>query len=157
MNRDRLPAPARLLPHQHDAVLLDEIVRVDAAGLEASLTVRPGTAFSDAAGNLPGWIGPEIMAEAIAALAGHRSLEAHGRPAEIGLLLGIRGYECAVDEFRIGDRLVVEVTQSWDDEEGHAVFDCVLKSAGRTLASATLNAFQPTDGSFVARECARDD
>jgi predicted hotdog family 3-hydroxylacyl-ACP dehydratase len=157
MNGNALPAAASLVPHQCDAVLLDEIVRIDTDRLVASLTVRSGTAFSDAVGNLPGWIGPEIMAEAIAALAGHRSLEARGRRAEIGLLLGIREYECAVDEFRIGDRLSVEVAESWEDEEGHAVFDCVLTSAGRTLATATLNVFQPTDGTFVARECARDD
>jgi predicted hotdog family 3-hydroxylacyl-ACP dehydratase len=157
VNREALPQPASVLPHRHDAVLLDEIVGIGADRLEASLTVRPDSAFSDEAGNLPGWIGPEIMAEAVAALAGHRSLAARGRPAEIGLLLGIRNYECAVDEFRVGDRLTVAVTQSWDDEEGHAVFDCVLAGAGRTLATAILNVFQPIDGTFVARECARDD
>jgi len=148
-----LPAPAMLVPHAGDAVLLDEILSVSEHRLEARLVIRPGTAFSDGSGCLPGWVGPEIMAQAIAALSGHRSLVAHGRPAAIGLLLGVRSYEMSVPEFRPGEALAVEVIESSEDEEGRAVFDCRICGEGQVLASGTLTVYQPADNSFIEREC----
>jgi len=152
-----LPRPAALLPHRHDAVLLDVITLAEDDRLAASLVVRPGTAFSDASGNLPGWIGPEIMAEAISALSGYRSLNRHGHAAGIGLLLGVRGYTATAGEFRPGERLDVEVVESSEDEEGRAVFDGTIRREGQVVASGTLTVFQPADDSFLDRECERDD
>ena len=157
MSLAALPHPAALLPHGHDAVLLDEITLAEEDRLTASLVVRPGTAFSDAGGNLPGWVGPEIMAEAISALSSYRSLNRHGRAAGIGLLLGVRGYTATAGEFHPGARLDVEVVESSEDEEGRAVFDGIIRSGGRVVASGTLTVFQPADDSFLDRECARDD
>lgn len=150
-----LPAPAGLVPHKGAAVLLDDILSIGDQRLEAGLVVRPDTAFSDDAGCLPGWIGPEIMAQAIAALSGHRSLAASGRPAAIGLLLGVRSYETSVPAFQPGDRLTVEVIESSQDEEGRAVFDCRIRRAGQVIASGSLTVFQPADNSFIERECMR--
>jgi predicted hotdog family 3-hydroxylacyl-ACP dehydratase len=152
-----LPRPATLLPHSYDAVLLDEITLAADDRLTASLVVRPGTAFSAASGNLPGWIGPEILAEAISALSGYRSLNRHGRAAGIGLLLGVRGYTATAGEFHPGEKLDVEVVESSEDEEGRAVFDGVIRSGGQVVASGTLTVFQPADDSFLDRECARDE
>lgn len=150
-------APAALIPHCADAVLLEEITQAGAGRLKASLVVRPGTAFSDPAGNLPGWVGPEIMAQAIAALAGHRALSRSGKPAAIGLLLGVRSYEIADIEFRCGEALQVEVVESSEDEEGRAVFDGSILRAGEVIASGTLTVYLPLDDSFLDAECARDD
>lgn len=150
-----LPAPVALVPHTGDAALLDEIRSIDEHRLEAGLVVRPGTAFSDDAGCLPGWVGPEIMAQAISALSGQRSLAMHGRPAAIGLLLGVRSYEMSVPEFRPGDALAVEVIESSEDEEGRAVFECRIHRAGHVIAAGTLTVFQPADNSFIERECMR--
>lgn len=157
MSHASLPRPAELLPHRHDAVLLDVVTGAEDHRLAASLVVRPGTAFSDASGNLPGWIGPEIMAEAISALSGYRSLKAHGHAAGIGLLLGVRGYTATAGEFRPGEQLDVEVIESSVDEEGRAVFDGIIRRGGQVVASGTLTVFQPEDDSFLDRECARDD
>jgi predicted hotdog family 3-hydroxylacyl-ACP dehydratase len=152
-----MPAPVALLSHAGDAVLLDEIHSIDEHRLEASLVVRPGTAFSDGAGCLPGWVGPEIMAQAIAALSGQRSLATRGRPAAIGLLLGVRSYKMSVQAFHPGDALAVEVIKSSEDEDGRAVFDCRIFSAGQVIASGTLTVFQPADNSFIERECMRNE
>lgn len=152
-----LPRPAELLPHRLDAVLLDVITLAEDHRLAASLVVRSGTAFSDASGNLPGWVGPEIMAEAISALSGFRSLNRRGHAAGIGLLLGVRGYTATAGEFHLGDRLDVEVVESSEDEEGRAVFDGKIRRDGRVVATGTLTVFQPADDSFLDRECARDD
>jgi predicted hotdog family 3-hydroxylacyl-ACP dehydratase len=152
-----IPAPFALIPHRHDALLLDEVLRVDESGLSAALTIRSGTAFSEADGSLPAWIGPEIMAEAIAAFAGWRSLQSRGEPAEIGLLLGIRDYSSAAQPFRAGELMQVHVVRSSEDEEGRGVFDCRISLAGDDVAAGTLTVYQPTDGSFLAAQRDRDD
>lgn len=144
------------VPHEFDALLIDEVTRVTPQGLEACLVVRPDTAFSDAAGNLPSWVGPEIMAQAVSALAGRRSLETSGRQASIGLLLGVRGYEAPGGDFHAGDMLRVAVEES-SEEAGWAVFDCAISRSGEILASGTLTVFQPPDDTFLEAECARDD
>lgn len=144
------------VPHQFDALLLDEVTQVSPDVLEARLVVRRDTAFSDDAGNLPAWVGPEIMAQAVSALSGHRSLARTGRPAEIGLLLGVRSYVAARGDFVCGEELRVKVTES-SEEAGWAVFDCTISGSDGLLASGTLTVFQPPDGTFLAAECARDD
>ena len=153
----QLPLPADLLHHTNGALLLDELRCVDGNRLEARVVVRSGTAFSDASGNLPCWVGPEIMAQAIATLSGYRSLRDNGRPAAVGLLLGVRSYQAAQHEFLVGETLDVEVVESLLDEEGRAVFDCRISCSGMIVASGTLTVFQPPDGSFLAGESGRDD
>jgi len=157
MSTGSLPSPAAAIPHQHDALLISEILHADGDRVTAVATVRPGTAFSDAAGNLPGWVGPEIMAQAVAAFSGCRSLRERGESAEIGLLLGIRDYESLVAEFRVGDELRIEVMRSSEDEEGRGVFDCSMSMAGAVVATGTLTVFEPKDGAFLDAERARND
>lgn len=147
-----MPSPATLIPHAGKAVLLDEIRAVSGHRLVASLRVRPDTSFSDASGNLPAWVGPEIMAQAIAAISGHRSRLRDGRAAAVGLLLGVRQYETVVSEFRPGEELSVEVIESSADEEGRGVFDCTILRSQEVLAVGTLTVFQPEDNSWFERE-----
>jgi predicted hotdog family 3-hydroxylacyl-ACP dehydratase len=157
MSIEPLPSVAAAIPHKHDAVLLSQIVRADGDRVTAVATVRPGTAFSDLAGNLPGWVGPEIMAQAVAAFAGCRSLRERGSSAEIGLLLGIRDYASTAEEFQVGDQLRIEVVRSSEDEEGRGVFDCSIAMDGAAIAAGTLTVFEPKDGSFLEAERMRDD
>jgi predicted hotdog family 3-hydroxylacyl-ACP dehydratase len=156
MSPAQLRRPADLIRHSGIAALLDEICREDDSSLEARLTVRPGTAYSDRFGHLPAWAGPELMAQAVSALSGLRSLREHGRPAAIGLLLGVRSYRSTVEEFRRGEVLDVEVIESSADEDGMAVFDGVIRRAGAVIASGALTVFQPPDDSFLERERARN-
>jgi len=156
MSLPHFPAPADLVRHRGDALLLDEISGGDDKRLEGRFLVRPGTAYSDYAGHLPAWAGPEIMAQAISALSGLRSLRACGQTAPIGLLLGVRSYRAVAGEFRCGEALQVEVVESSEDEDGMAVFDCRICRAGEVVASGRLTVFQPADNSFLERECARN-
>jgi predicted hotdog family 3-hydroxylacyl-ACP dehydratase len=152
-----MPAAVAVIPHQNDAVLLDAILHADEDHVTATVTVRPGTAFSDDDGNLPGWVGPEIMAQAVAAFAGCRSLRRRGETAEIGLLLGIRDYMSAVVLFADGEQLVVDGVRSSEDEQGRGVFDCRILRDGVVVAAGTLTVFEPTDGSFLEAERNRND
>ena len=156
MNRPQSRHLADLTRHRGSAALLDAIRRDDDFSLEARVLVRPGTAYSDRFGHLPAWAGPELMAQAISALSGLRSLRARGQPAAIGLLLGVRSYRATVDEFRSGEVLDVEVIESSEDEDGMAVFDGTIRRAGEVIASGKLTVFQPPDDSFLEREFARD-
>lgn len=156
MNPLHFPRPGELIRHRGDAALLDEICREDERSLEARVVVRAGTAYSDSAGHLPAWVGPEIMAQAISALSGLRSLRQSGRPAAIGLLLGVRSYRAAVEEFRSGEVLDIEVVESSVDEYGMAVFDGRIRRAGQVVATGKLTVFQPPDDSFLEQEFARD-
>jgi predicted hotdog family 3-hydroxylacyl-ACP dehydratase len=140
-----MPEPGAVIPHKGDAVLLDDIVLIEPNRLTASLAVRRGTHFSDAEGGLPPWVGAEIMAQAIAAYAGERSLRRTGQLAPFGLLLGIRGYQGPEGPFEPGERLVVEVACSSEDEYGRGVFDCRILRGQRTVASGTLTVYQPQD------------
>jgi len=157
MSLARFHDPRELMSHRKDVLLLDEILDADDSRLEARLVVRPGTAFSDSSGNLPAWVGPEVMAQAISALSGWRSLRAHGHLPGIGLLLGIRSYAAPAGDFLRGETLDVEVIESSEDEEGMAVFAGMIRRSGQVLASGTLTVFQPPDDTFLAKECARDD
>jgi predicted hotdog family 3-hydroxylacyl-ACP dehydratase len=157
MSLARLQDPCELLSHRKDALLLDEILHADDGRLEARLVVRPGTSFSDSAGNLPAWAGPEVMAQAVSALSGWRALRTRGHLPGIGLLLGIRSYAAPAGDFLRGETLDVEVIESSEDEEGMAVFEGRIRRSGEVLASGTLTVFQPADDTFLARECARDD
>jgi len=153
----QLPEPAQAVPHQGDALLLDSLLHADEYRLSAAATVRPDTAFSERDGSLPGWAGPELMAEAVAAYAGCRSLRDRGRTAPIGLILGIRDYQCAVARFEAGEALIVDAARSSEDEEGRGVFDCRISSSGRLLASGMLTVYQPQDEAFLDGERRRDE
>jgi predicted hotdog family 3-hydroxylacyl-ACP dehydratase len=138
-----LPALERLVPHKGNAVLLDEVIRVDDAGLTAGFRVRAATSFSDENGNLPGWVGAEIMAQAVAAFAGYESHRDRGQPAELGLLLGVRNFRSVVDCYRLGQSLLVEVSPSSRDDDGTGVFDCNITYDNEILASGRLTVWQP--------------
>lgn len=140
-----MPGPEAVVPHRGDALLLDRIVAADDTHLEARLTVRRETAFSDPAGHLPGWVAPEIMAQAVAALAGCRSLRDRGYALPLGLLLGVRGLRLETGSFEPGQQIRVEVLCTSSDEEGRGVFDCQLRNDAGLLAAATLTAFQPSE------------
>lgn len=151
------PRPADLIPHHGDAVLLDEINSIDHTRVSASFVVRSDSAFCDDAGNLPAWAGPELMAQAISALAGFRWLKSRGRPAPIGLLLGVRAYQSGVPVFLAGQALQVEVAESSEDDAGMAVFDGRILIEGRPVASGTVTVFQPPDDDLVMNQDACDE
>lgn len=138
-----LPAVARLLPHEGDAVLLDEVGELRGDGLTAWFTVRPGTAFSEPDGSLAPWAVPEVMAQAVSVFGNLTSTSAPSR--DIGLLLGVRA--CRVDAagFPAGARLRVEVEESTREPDGRGVFNCRIMRGEDTVAEARLTAFQPDD------------
>ena len=144
---DGFPPIADLLPHGPPMILLDRIVAADEDGVVADLLVRPDLPLCRD-GGLPAHAGLELMAQAIAAYAGLRAHRA-GMPVKPGFLLGTRRYRSACDRFEAGQRLRIEVRRSYDDGE-MANFDCVIRIAGRSVAEARLNVYQPEDPAAFA-------
>ncbi|ANF57044.1 ApeP family dehydratase [Halotalea alkalilenta] len=130
------------VPHSQEMCLLDRLLKADGQGLLAELTPRRGAMFARDEG-IPGWIGIEWMAQAIAAWSGIEAREAGGAP-RMGLLLGSRRYRCAVPWFAFDRPIVVEIRLEYRSDEGLGVFACrLLEPDGGELATARVNVFQP--------------
>lgn len=135
-----------VVPHTGDMVLLDHIDHWNAQELQASVTIRADAPFADANG-IPGWVGMELMAQAIGAFGGCRA-RTHEQPVKIGFLVGSRRYTCSHSYFPIGARLQVQVHELIHGDNGLCVFECRLQGTdthAEIFASANINVFQPDD------------
>ena len=132
---------SELVPHRASLLLIDRLLCDDPESVRVEATVRREGLFVTDEG-LPGWVGIELMAQAVAAWAGLRRHEAR-EPVRLGFLLGTRRYECSRPVFPHGSRLEIEARQELVAENGLAVFSCAIHLDGAVVATAHLNAFQP--------------
>lgn len=135
---------ATLVPHAGDSRLLDRLLSCGPAQLEAEMTVRGGSAFSEPDGSLMPWIGVEIMAQAVSAYATVCG-DCQGEAPRIGLLLGVRSYRCEVERFAPGTRLIARVVESTRAGQGMGVFDCWVYDGDIVVAQGMLTVFEPDD------------
>ena len=149
-----LPPISELLPHRATMLLLDRVVDFADDTLVAEYAPRADAWYADAgdAGAMPGWIGIELMAQAIAA---HVALKkrAAGLPPKMGALLGTRSYRMlrpALASFAAGRPLRIAVAENFRDASGLAAYDCRIEDSAGELAQALLKVYEPDDfGSFV--------
>ena len=130
-----------LLPHEPPMVLLDRAVAYGESSLTAEVDIRPDSVLC-AADGVPGWVGIEYMAQAVAAHAGFKARLVGELPA-VGYLLGTRSYKCSVSSFPIGTTLSVQI-ESLFAEMGLGAFACTIDMNGE-VAAATINVYQPPD------------
>ncbi len=136
--------PAGLLPHAAPMVLLDTVLRADAAGAEAALTVRASDRFARPGRGVPAHIAIEWMAQTCGAFAGAEAA-ARNEPVRLGFLLGTRRFLATRPWFAPGEHLTVEATLVLR-EAGMGVFDCTVRdAAGDIRATAQLTTYQPPD------------
>lgn len=134
------------VPHTGDMVLLDQIDHWDDQHLQASVTIRTTAPFVDERG-MPGWVGIEMMAQAVAAHGGCRARRQQ-EAVKIGFLLGSRKYQCSHSYFPLGAQLQVTVRQLMSGDNGLSVFECTLRGLGEhaaIAAEANINVFKPDD------------
>ena len=141
---------AELLPHAGDMILIDEVLSFDSEQIHARVRVRPGGLFNRANGDLPAWVGIELMAQSIAAYAGCRARQQE-LPVELGFLLGTRKFECNVEHFPSGIDLHIHAQRSLEDDNGMGVFECHLTGPG-VQATARLNVFRPPQAAEYLNE-----
>ncbi|CAM3357310.1 hypothetical protein [Halomonas lysinitropha] len=142
----RAPSPpcdiAPFLPHRHGMCLLDTLLEVGDEHLLAEVTPRPDDLFAGAKG-VPGWVGLEWLAQAVAAWAGVQAV-GQGEEPRIGFLLGARHYRCEAPWFAFDLPVRVDVSLDFLAENGLGAFCGELRgSHGQSLATTTLNVFQP--------------
>ncbi len=137
------PAIAEVLPHSAPMILLDEIVAYGGTGIRCRATIRSDSPFV-AAGRVRAIVSLEYMAQAVAAFAGMRGRTA-GAPPRIGYVIGAREMTLEVDQFAIGDELLVDAEEVWGDERMSS-FRCRVVRDGRCVAEASLNFYLGTLG-----------
>nr|WP_255701807.1 hotdog family protein [Bordetella sp. LUAb4] len=146
-----------MLPHSGAAVLLDAVLACDENTLLARATVRAHDGYGDSDGNLPPWLGMELMAQAVGAWAGCQARRA-GVPVQLGFLLGTRRYECRVPAFTAGMHLTIRAERSFQDTAGMGVFLCQIHQADECVAEARLNVYCPPDArTFIYEPSPADD
>jgi predicted hotdog family 3-hydroxylacyl-ACP dehydratase len=138
------PAIEELLPHREPMLLLDRITFADEHELRAQAHVDPRAWYADADGNMPAWIGIELMAQAIAAFVGieHRR---HGRPVKIGFLLGTRKFTCETPVYARTAVLEITARLAYREPSGLGAFDCYISVDGSPAAQATIKVYEPDD------------
>ena len=145
------PAPIEeLLPHRGTMLLLDRVLEFSAERVSAQYAPRRDAWYADAHGNMPAWLGIELMAQAIAAHVGLLK-RSEGKPVAPGILLGTRRYEAQRPAFAAGKLLLVSAAVSFRDESGLAAYDCGIEAGGASLARATLKVLEPSDFQSLLR------
>ncbi len=144
---DKLPPIEELLPHRGTMLLLDRVTEFAGGCLVAEYSPRPGAWYADASGNMSGWIGIELMAQAVAAHVAMNKRQA-GLAPKIGALLGTRSYQMSpglAGSFAAGQLLRICVQEEFRDESGLAAYDCSIVQNGKTLATTMLKIYEPDD------------
>lgn len=143
---------SRMTPHKAPMLLLDRAVAMDEEAFESELTLGPDSPFCEG-GEVGAWVGIEYMAQTVAAFAGAEALR-HGKPVNVGFLLGTRRYECAGPAFKAGLTLRVRVQKVLHDPSGLSVVDSEIRDAatGASLAKASLTVFEVGDLDAYLRE-----
>ncbi len=130
-----------LLPHEPPMLLLSSVVSVDENGSCCEAYVARELPFVDDNGDLPGWVGIELMAQTIG-VWGARHAENAGHDVNIGLLLGSRKYESQVGVFPAGSRLIVTAEKVLLDGN-MGVFQCAIHLDDKIVANAQVNTYLP--------------
>jgi predicted hotdog family 3-hydroxylacyl-ACP dehydratase len=139
---------SRLVPQASPMVLIDEVLGWNPDQIVAALTVRRNSPFVENRG-APAHVALEWMAQSCAALVGIRAIEEQ-QPVRIGFILGTRAFFASLPWFKIGDRLVVTATCTFNDGE-MAQFDCRVERESESCATARLTVFQPRDLAAVLK------
>lgn len=146
---ETLPPIEDLLPHRGTMLLLDRVVEFAGDTVVAEYAPRADAWYADGSGNMPGWLGIELMAQAVAA---HVALVKRlaGLPGKMGALLGTRAYRASAASFAADCVLEVRAREVFRDESGLAGYECAIAQGGAVLADAVLKVYEPEDfGRFM--------
>ncbi len=134
--------PAELLPHTGQMILIDRIEHCDAHSVRCYRDIKQTHLFVDDNGHMPVYVGIEIMAQAVALIAGLQHRQHHEAP-RVGFLLGTRSFSASVSHFDVGQTLLITATEVYREENGMAAYDCQILIADTLCAEARLSAYEP--------------
>lgn len=132
-------------------LLLDRILDFEENKAVAEAIPRSNRWYSNSAGNMPAWIGIELMAQTVAA---HIALKKRQEnlPVKMGALLGTRQYRPARSSFFADVPLSISVHMILRDPSGLGAYDCSIASDDDTIAVATLKVYEPEDFKLFLQE-----
>lgn len=150
------PPVTELLPHRASLLLIERVLACDSSSATVQAIPDAGAWYATEDGQMPAWIGIELMAQAVAAYAGLSGL-AQGRPPRRGVLLGSRRYQSELPAWPAGAPLQIKASEIYRDESGMGSFECEIRLRGQCVASATLSVFEPNDfDQFLQERLQRD-
>jgi predicted hotdog family 3-hydroxylacyl-ACP dehydratase len=133
------PAIEELLPHSTPMLWLDEVCGCEQDLVRCKLTLRSDHVFVED-GAVDPVIAIEWMAQAVAALVGLWDHQSHIAPRP-GFLIAIPEACLDVDQFHVGDTLVISAKRVWGDEQ-LASFECQVERDGLQVAHAQLSVYR---------------
>jgi len=139
-----LPAIEDLIPHRGTMLLLDHVLVFEKESTTTEYVPRADAWYADELGNMPAWVGIELMAQTIAAHIGLVK-RSEGAPPKQGALLGTRRYASTCSAFASGEPLRIDAKMIYRDTSGLAAYECRIAVGGNQVASATLKVFEPVD------------
>lgn len=142
MNFDAPNDISAYLPHRTPMILLDGVNDSGEGFVETFVTHSTRSLFADEDGNIPIWVGIEYMAQTVGVYAGMDSVR-HGRPAQVGFLLGSRKYRTFATHFKPRQRIAVRAECTYRSEDNIVQFQCHITDGDNTLAAADIKAIQP--------------
>lgn len=144
------PPITDILPHRGTMLFIDTIAHFSPISTTCSYQPQAEAWYADDEGNMPAWMGLEIMAQTIAAHVCMSAI-ASGEVPKMGALLGTRSYQSSVASFIAGTPLNIEALLEFRDDNGLGAYECYIKADGQNIASATLKVFEPKDfDQFIA-------
>lgn len=138
------PAIEGLLAHRPPMLLIERVLSMSECRVVVGARPDPLAWYADEHGNMPAWVGIELMAQAIAAWANLRA-EGRGNRPRMGLFLGTREYRCSVPVFPPGRALQISATSLVQDAGGLSAFSCTIEMDTHVLAEGALKVFEPSD------------
>jgi predicted hotdog family 3-hydroxylacyl-ACP dehydratase len=138
------PPIEELLLHRGTMLLIDRVLDFDQKVVVVEYSPRRDAWYVDARGNMPAWIGLELMAQTIAV---HVSLSKRmqGLQVQLGVLLGTRRFETKTASFAAHSLLHIEAKPLMQDESGLGAYECRILTPDQILAEATLKVYEPED------------
>jgi len=140
-----------LLPHRGTMLLVDSILHFehDCAVVQATPCAKRW--YRNRAGNMPAWIGFELMAQTIGI---HMSLrkKLENQPIKPGVLLGTGRYHSAVADFVAAEPLCIRAQLVLLDGSSLGVYACSIAHRGEVVATAALKVFEPADFELFIKE-----
>jgi len=134
-------AVERFVPHRESMALIDSIVEINQELVHCKSTIMEDNIFYDTEiAGVYAWVGIEFMAQTMAVFVSSQNPQ---QKPQIGFLISVRNFSSTVPYFRLGERLDIIAHKEFLQQD-IGVFQCEIFSKNKLLASAKLNAFQPS-------------
>lgn len=140
-----LPPIRELVMHAAPMLLIDRAVAADETSMTVEVDITAKSMFHVSGKGVPGYVGIEYIAQAVAAYSGWRAKEANADATpRVGYLLGSRKIIVSRNWLPVGRKLSVHIRNIFEDGE-MGVFDGEIRLGEEVLVAARINVYQPKD------------